>query len=327
MKHRNFLPVLAIAGVFAASCGTGKTSSEKDYAAFVNPFIGTGGHGHTFPGAIVPHGMMQPGPDTRIDGWDACSGYYYADSTINGFSQNHLSGTGCCDLGDILIMPTVGVKEWNTVGVTGDVLPYASAFDHANEIADPGYYSVTLDRYNVKAEITATDRAALYRFTFPESDQSGFIIDMDYSLNHQRNGKMEITAISDTEITGTKTTYGWAPDQTINFYAKFSKPFTFEKVSEKVDTVIGGQPWSGEICKALLSFTTTKDEEVTVEIGLSAVDVDGAKNNVSASLSGKDFDTVKGEARGKWNDFLSKIDIETENDSARTIFYTALYHT
>lgn len=327
MKLNNFLPVLAIAGAVITACGSGKTVTDGDYASFVNPFIGTGGHGHTFPGAIVPHGMVQPGPDTRIDGWDACSGYYYADTTINGFSQNHLSGTGCCDLGDVLIMPTVGTKEWNTVGVTGDVLPYASKFDHANEIAEPGYYSVMLDRYNVKAEITATERAAVYRFTFPESDQSGFIIDMDYSLNHQRNGKMEINAISDTEISGTKTTYGWAPDQTINFYAKFSKPFTFEKVNEKVDTVINGQPWSGEICKALLTFSTTKDEEVTVEVGLSSVDVDGAKNNVSASLSGKDFDAIRDEARGKWNNFLSKVEIETANDSARNIFYTALYHT
>lgn len=316
-----------MAGMLVAACGTGQNASENDYASFVNPFIGTGGHGHTFPGAVVPHGMMQPGPDTRIDGWDACSGYYYADTTINGFSQNHLSGTGCCDLGDVLIMPTVGTQEWNTAGVTGDLLPYASGFDHANEIAEPGYYSVILDRYNVKTEITTMDRAALYRFTFPESKESGFIIDMDYSLNHQRNGKMEIKAISDTEIVGTKTTYGWAPDQTINFYAKFSKPFSFRGVSEKVDTVVNGEPWSGEICKGLLTFSTTKDEIVDVQVGLSAVDVDGAKNNVVASLEGKDFAAVRKEARGKWNDFLSKIDIETSNDSARTIFYTALYHT
>lgn len=327
MKQKTFLSALVIAGVSLVSCGTGDTASGGDYASYVNPFIGTGGHGHTFPGAIVPHGMVQPGPDTRIDGWDACSGYYYADSTINGFSQNHLSGTGCCDLGDVLIMPVVGDKEWNTAGVTGDVLPYASSFSHEKEIAEPGYYSVVLDRYNVKAEITAAERAAVYRFTFPESEKSGFIIDMDYSLNHQRNGKMEITAVSDTEITGSKTTYGWAPDQTINFYARFSKPFSFEKVSEKVDTVIDGKPWSGEICKALLSFATTADEEVSVEVGISAVDVEGARNNVTASLEGKDFDAVRKEARGKWNKFLSKIEIDTPVDSARTIFYTALYHT
>ena len=121
MKLRNYLPVAAMAGMLVAACGTGQNASENDYASFVNPFIGTGGHGHTFPGAVVPHGMMQPGPDTRIDGWDACSGYYYADTTINGFSQNHLSGTGCCDLGDVLIMPTVGTQEWNTAGVTGDL--------------------------------------------------------------------------------------------------------------------------------------------------------------------------------------------------------------
>lgn len=327
MKSRHYLPVLTVAGLVAASCSTGKSAADTDYAAYVNPFIGTGGHGHTFPGVAVPHGMMQPGPDTRIDGWDACSGYYYADSTINGFSQNHLSGTGCCDLGDILIMPTVGVQEWNTVGVRGDHLPYASAFSHDNEIAEPGYYSVMLDRYDVRTEITSTDRAAIYRFTFPESKDAGFIIDMDYSLNHQRSGNMEIAAVSDTEIIGSKTTYGWAPEQRIHFYAKFSKPFSFEKVYENVDTVISGENWKGEVCKGLLTFGTTKDEEILMEIGLSAVDTDGARNNVLSSLTDKDFNTVRKEARGRWNDFLSKIDIETANDSARTIFYTALYHT
>jgi predicted alpha-1,2-mannosidase len=327
MKIRQTLTGLVVGTIVAASCSTGNKGADGDFASFVNPIIGTGGHGHTFPGAVVPHGMVQPSPDTRIDGWDACAGYYYADSTINGFSQNHLSGTGCCDLGDVLIMPTVGTQQWNTAGVVGQTLPYASAFDHANEIAEPGYYSVTLDRYNVKAEITAAERGAYYRFTFPESDQSGFIIDMDYSLNRQRDGHMEIKAISDTEITGSKTTYGWAPEQTINFYAKFSKPFTFTKVSEKVDTVVDGKPWSGEICKGLLQFATKADEEVTVQVGISAVDIDGARNNVTTSLADKSFDAVKDEARGKWNDFLSKIDVTTPNDSARTIFYTALYHT
>lgn len=327
MKIWKYHSLVLIAGIILTGCSSSKTEPQADYASFVNPFIGTGGHGHTFPGAIVPHGMIQPGPDTRIDGWDACSGYYYSDSTINGFSQNHLSGTGCCDLGDILIMPTVGKKEWNTAGVTGNILPYASKFNHDNEIAEPGYYSVFLDRYNVKAEITVADRAALYRFTFPESDDSGFIIDMDYCLNRQYNGKMEITAISDTEITGSKTTYGWAPDQTIHFYARFSKPFSFEEVREKVDTVVDGEKRSYEICKALLSFPTTKDEIVNVAVGISAVDVDGASNNVDSSIADKKFDEVRGEARRSWNNFLSKIDIDTPNDSAKNIFYTALYHT
>ena len=140
-------------------------AKEKSYVDYVDPFIGTGGHGHTFPGAVVPFGMIQPSPDTRIDGWDACSGYYYEDSIINGFSHTHLSGTGCADYGDILLMPTVGRQEYNPQDNKSQTLPYASGFSHDNEIARPGYYSVFLDRYNVRTELTATKRAALHRYT------------------------------------------------------------------------------------------------------------------------------------------------------------------
>ena len=152
-----------------------ESPSVKDYSAYVNPFIGTGGHGHTFPGAVVPHGMIQPSPDTRIDGWDACSGYYYDDNTINGFSHTHVSGTGCCDYGDVLLMPTVGNPQYLTTDPESQKLAYASGFSHENETAEPGYYSVFLDTYQVKAEITATQRGAIHRYTFPESAESGQI--------------------------------------------------------------------------------------------------------------------------------------------------------
>ena len=141
-----------------------ESPSVKDYSAYVNPFIGTGGHGHTFPGAVVPHGMIQPSPDTRIDGWDACSGYYYDDNTINGFSHTHVSGTGCCDYGDVLLMPIVGKPQYLTTDPESQKLAYASAFSHENETAEPGYYSVFLDTYQVKAEITATKRGAIHHF-------------------------------------------------------------------------------------------------------------------------------------------------------------------
>lgn len=146
-----------------------RVPSVKDYSAYVNPFIGTGGHGHTFPGAVVPHGMIQPSPDTRIDGWDACSGYYYDDNTINGFSHTHVSGTGCCDYGDVLLMPIVGKPQYLTTDPESQKLAYASAFSHENETAEPGYYSVFLDTYQVKAEITATKRGAIHRYTFPKA--------------------------------------------------------------------------------------------------------------------------------------------------------------
>ena len=305
------------------SACTANTNVE-DYSAHVNPFIGTGGHGHTFPGAVVPHGMIQPSPDTRIDGWDACSGYYYNDSTINGFSHTHVSGTGCCDYGDVLLMPTVGKQTYQTTDSQSQQQPYASAFSHENESAEPGYYSVFLDRYQVKAELSASKRGAIHRYTFPASKESGFIIDLDYSLQRQTNSEMEIKVLSDTEICGHKKTTYWAFDQYINFYAKFSKPFTYTLINDSV-TMDNGKRLP--ICKALLQFETKKDEQVLVKVGVSAVDVKGAQNNVLSEIADWDFDKVRQHARNEWNRYLSKIDVTTTNQEDKTIFYSALYHT
>ncbi len=224
-----------------------------------------------FPGAVVPHGMIQPSPDTRIDGWDACSGYYYADSTINGFSHTHVSGTGCCDYGDVLLMPTVGKQNYLTTDPQSQTLAYASAFSHENETAERAIIPYS-DTYQVKAEISATSRGAIHRYTFPESTESGFIIDLDYSLQRQTNSEMEIEVISDTEICGHKKTTYWAFDQYINFYAKFSKPFSYTLVTDSV-TMDDGKRLP--VCKALLHFNTKKDEQVLVKVGVSAVDVAG----------------------------------------------------
>lgn len=290
--------------------------------------IGTGGHGHTFPGAVTLHGMIQPSPDTRIDGWDACSGYYIADSLINGFSQTHVSGTGCADYGDILIMPTVGPKVIDNQIDTLQNLPFASGFSHDSEIAEPGYYSVMLDRYGIRAESTASDRVALYRFTFPEvmSGEAGMVVDMDYSIQHQDNLTMNLGAVSDTEITGYKMTKYWAFDQGIYFYAKFSSPFNIEYVSDTIMTS-KGKPYAR--CKALLTFREIKPgDRLFAKIGVSAVDENGARGNVEAEMPGFDFDGTREAARGKWNEWLSKIDVpETENKDDLTTFYTALYHT
>ena len=292
------------------------TQAEQDYASYVNPFIGTGGHGHTYPGAVVPNGMIQPSPDTRIYEWDACSGYYYEDTTINGFSHTHVSGTGCADYGDVLLMPTVGKQEYHPMGAKSQQMAYCSAFSHDNEVAE---------RYNVKAELTATKRAAIHRYTFPEAEDAGFILDFDYSIERQTNEEMKIEVISDTEIRGHKKTVYWAFDQYINFYAKFSKPFTYTLVTDSVALEEGGPLLP--TAKVLLQFPTAQNEEVLVKVGVSAVDMDGARKNVEAEIPGWDFDGVRSAARQAWNDYLSKIDIRTQNADQRTMFYTALYHT
>lgn len=294
----------------------------KEYTGYVNPFIGTGGHGHTHPGAMLPYGMIQPGPDTRIDGWDSCSGYYYEDSTINGFAHTRLSGTGCADFGDFLLMPTVGEQKVGYLGKESQQRPFASAFSHENEHAEPGYYSVFLDTYGVKAELTATGRAAMHRYTFPESKESGFILDMDYNIQQQTNQAMEVEAVNDTVLRGYKRSAYWAWQQDLYFYAVFSKPFTHTLYTDTIEE--GGQRIP--VCKMLLRFDTAEDEQVMVRFSISSVDGEGARRNLLAELPDWDFDRVRADARKTWNDCLSKIDVKTEDPDQLAIFYTAMYH-
>jgi len=197
-------------------------SGGSNLTQYVNPFIGTGGHGHTYPGASFPFGMVQLSPDTRLTGWDGCSAYHYSDSLIYGFSHTHLSGTGCSDYGDILIMPTTG-KVKVVRGEAGKPKSgYGSKFSHKNEAAQAGYYSVMLDDYHIKAELTATARTGFHKYTFPLSKESNIIIDLQH-----RDEVIEssVTIVSNTEIQGMRRSRAWAEDQQVFFVARFSKPF------------------------------------------------------------------------------------------------------
>lgn len=316
------LPLLVIASSALSACHT--PADKTDYTQYANPFIGTGGHGHTFPGAVVPHGMIQPSPDTRVDGWDACSGYHYSDTLLNGFTQSHLSGTGCADYGDFLLMPTVGAQVIDGQADTLQNRPFASPFSHEDELAAPGYYSTFLKRYGVKAEIAASERAAIYRFTYPETDDAGMILDLDYSIQNQKNLEMKIEVVGDSAIRAYKMTKHWAFDQQISMYAEFSKPFTYELVN---DTILTSRGEDFVRCKALLHFPEMKGgEELLVKVGVSAVDCDGAEKNLLAEIPAWDFEKVKDDAHDKWNDYLSTIDVTTDDTDDKTIFYTAMYH-
>lgn len=299
----------------------------RDYAAYVNPFIGTGGHGHTFPGSIVPHGMITPSPDTRIDEWDACSGYYITDTLINGFSLNHLSGTGCADYGDVLFMPTVGRQVLEGQTDTLQNVPWASPFSHEQEYAEPGYYNVMLDRYGILTEMTVADRLAMFRFTFPKTIEgdAGMIVDMDYSIQHQNNVAMEVEAMGDRELRGYKMTKYWAFDQRIYFHAIFSEPFEVEYLNDTILTS-KGEPYAR--CKALLKFPGIKPgDQLLVKTAISAVDYDGALANVQSEGDGFPFDETRADARSKWNEWLGRIDVPADADpDDLTTFYTALYH-
>ncbi len=313
---------------FLQSCKDGSSKStvnNSDYTEFVNVFIGTGGHGHTFPGATVPNGMVQLSPDTRRYGWDACSGYHYSDSTINGFCHTHLSGTGCADYGDILFMPSTGEQKIAGDDKKSQRLPYASRFSHANEKAHPGYYSVFLEDYGVKAEVTTTDRTGFHRYTFPASETSGIIVDLDYSIENQKTTALKLEIVNDTTIRGMKTTDYWAFGQRVYFYARFSKPFSAKLAIENKLTDLASIQ-EGSSGKALLQFKTEKDEPVLVKVGLSSVDFEGAEKNMEAELPDWNFDRTVENAKEKWNNVLSAIQIEGATDDQKKIFYTAMYH-
>ena len=217
MKKITLLITAIILAFF--SCSTQK-SEKQDLAQHVNPFIGTGGHGHTYPGAVAPFGMIQNSPDTRMDSWDGCSGYHISDNTILGFSLTHLTGTGCNDYGDFRFSPITGKVSCNSKD-------YSSAFKHENEIAKAGYYSVILDDYNIKVELNAGERSAMQRYTFPQTNDAHIIIDLQESnTSAETIYESFITIESNNAISGFRRTGQWAKDQYLYFYAEFSEPFT-----------------------------------------------------------------------------------------------------
>jgi predicted alpha-1,2-mannosidase len=289
----------------------------KDLTGFVNPFIGTGGHGHTYPGAAVPFGMVQLSPDTRLDGWDGCSAYYGTDTVIYGFSHTHLSGTGCSDYGDILVMPVTGNVSLSDYG-------YRSAF-HAvagGEEASPGYYKVLLDKYSIKAELTATKRAGLHRYTFPASQNAGIVIDLKH---RDKVLGSSLRMVSDTEVDGMRISEAWAQRQIVYFVARFSKPFTSCIINSYGKTLSAGKEITGDSIIARFNFSTHESEKILVKVGLSAVSFEGARKNLEAELPGWDFDKTAHEASSAWNNELGKITVEGGTNQ-KIIFYTALYH-
>ncbi len=297
---------------------------KQDLTKYVDPFIGTGGHGHTFPGAMVPFGLVQISPDTRMENWDGSSGYHYSDKTIMGFSQTHLSGTGAPEFCDILLMPTVGKVQVVAGDEKDSRTGYRSSFSHNNEFASPGYYSVLLDDYHVHAELTATTRSGFHQYTFPASDSSNIIIDLK---NRDRVIESNIQFVSDTEITGFRRSIRWAKDQHVYFYAKFSKPFEKWGIAINdtlVDNIIHAE---GKNIKAFVSYHTRQDEKILVKIGISAVSIEGAKLNLKAENKGWNFKDIKNQARNAWSTHLSKIEIEGGSEKEKRIFYTSLYHT
>ncbi|WP_417190103.1 GH92 family glycosyl hydrolase [Bacteroides sp.] len=323
MKNKLCMLLLA-SGIGLFSCA--EKNLPKEYTDSVNVFIGTGGHGHTFPGATLPHGMVQLSPDTRLLGWDACSGYYYDDTSIMGFSHTHLSGTGIGDYGDILFMPVVGEKPLIAGTAENPDEGYRSRFSHEQESARPGYYQVLLQDDSINVELTATLRAGLHRYTYPKASDARLIVDMEPTIHGHQHPVTQIRVVNDSTIAGMKYTVGWAKRHYVYFYAVFSSPFDY-KLYSGTEYQSDSTSVTVNTAKAVISFRNLPaDGRVLAKVGISSVDEEGARLNVEAEIPNWDFEGVMQQANTAWNEALGKIDIETSDNDSRTVFYTSLYH-
>ena len=292
MKKIFLTAAVALATIFSVSA--------QDYTQYVNPFIGTGGHGHVFLGANVPFGNIQAGPTQKKQGWDWCSGYHYSDSTVIGFGQMHLSGTGIGDLGDVSLLPMTNPSQREV------------KFSHKAEYVRPGYYSVMLAS-GIRVELTATQRVAFHRYSFPADATKGYIaLNLAQGIGWDKMTSCKFKQESDKTITGFRMSEGWAKDQRVYFVAEFSEPVQLEE--NERDTI------------GIFSVASTS-QPLLVKVGISAVSVENARENMQQELPGWNFASVVSKANADWNRELSKIAIKTQDERAKRIFYTALYHT
>ncbi len=318
MKYTRLAFILA-----ALSLSIGTFAQKKtDYARFVNPLVGTDFHGHTYPGAVAPFGMVQLSPDTRLTGWDGCSAYHYSDTLVYGFSHTHLSGTGCSDYGDILLMPVTGYEH---AEIRNDL--YSSAFRHENETASPGYYSVLLDDYQILVELTAGPRTGLHRYTFEKNATPQVVLDL---IHRDELLESKLTVLDDHTVQGMRRSKAWSTDQPIYFHLEFSRP-------------IVAQRYNADSTQVIFEFAPLKRKNVLVaKVGISNHSCDNARTNLYTELPKSksfDFDGIHQKTRNAWNDYLGKIEVgyrkqntpsavrdSMEQEHLRT-FYTALYHT
>lgn len=317
-KYKYF--ILVIITIVISSC----SENKKDYTEMVNVFIGTEGDGNTFPGATVPFGSVQLSPDTGLEGPAKYGSYKYNQNTIIGFSHTHLNGVGEPEYRDILMMPTVGEVKLTPGDEKDTSTGYRSKFDHKNENASPGYYSVLLDDYNVKVELTSTLRVGFHKYTFPETDKSHIILDLAFPYDDAE--ELIIKKVSDTEIEGLRRSHGWAYDQDVYFVAQFSKPFS--SVELMLDDILqeGQDEIKGKNVKAVINYQTAQREEIMVKVGISAVSVNGARKNMETEIPDWNFKAIVKKSKDAWNKELSKIEIEGGTKDQQTFFYTSMYH-
>ncbi len=291
--------------------------AQRNNTQFVNPFIGTGGHGHTYPGATLPHGMVQLSPDTRLDGWDGCSGYHYSDNFIYGFSHTHLSGTGCSDYGDILLMPGNGKPSF-------DNKVYGSLFNHNDESAKPGFYAVKLLDDNIDVKLTSTERVGVHQYHYNNSKDRFVLLDLKHR-DEVIESSLKIE--DDYTVSGMRRSKAWAANQYVFFVIKFSAPISGYGIAENDILVDKKEINDAKNLKAYFNFKKLKSNTLFIKVAISPVSVEGAKRNLKAEAESFSFNQILNQANNKWNQELSRIDVITTNKDKLEIFYTALYHT
>ena len=323
-KSLLFVPVLSLC---LASCGSSQKGQEmEDLTQFVDPRIGTGGHGHVFYGANVPYGFIQLGPTSIPQSWDWVSGYHVSDSTVIGFPHTHLSGTGIGDLHDINVMPVVGEVTYSR----GDASSYETGLwsysDRSKEVVTPGYYRTHLSRYNVDVELTATKRVGFHKYTFLGNESPAIVFDMVNGGCWDKTTEAVIRVVNDSTVSGYRYSKGWADDQRVFFRAEFSRKF------DNVEFIVNDSVKEGNMAKgaqlfARVNFAAGNKEPVYMKVALSPTSEEGAQLNMQTELSGWDFEKTIADAKAAWNKELNKVKVYTTDEASKKIFYTSLYHT
>ena len=323
-KSLLFVPVFSLC---LASCGSSQKGQEmEDLTQFVDPRIGTGGHGHVFYGANVPYGFIQLGPTSIPQSWDWVSGYHVSDSTVIGFPHTHLSGTGIGDLHDINVMPVVGEVTYSR----GDASSYETGLwsysDRSKEVVTPGYYRTHLSRYNVDVELTATKRVGFHKYTFLGNESPAIVFDMVNGGCWDKTTEAVIRVVNDSTVSGYRYSKGWADDQRVFFRAEFSRKF------DNVEFIVNDSVKEGDMAKgaqlfARVNFAAGNQEPVYMKVALSPTSEEGAQLNMQTELSGWDFEKTIADAKAAWNKELNKVKVYTTDEASKKIFYTSLYHT
>ena len=322
MKNFKLSILLLIILIGCKNNTTTNTTKKETFTSLVNPFIGTGGHGHTYPGATVPFGMLQVSPDNGVSGWDWCSGYHYSDSIVVGFSHLHLSGTGIGDLTDILLMPTNKQIDLTIDSKNRDSIPYKSTYSHKNETSKPGYYQMFLETPKINVELTSSLRTAYHKYTFTKNDTQSVVLDLGFAINWDTALETQINIENEYTISGYRFSKGWANNQKVFFVAEFSKPISHYNLVADNKT-IDALNVKGKKTKSQLFFNSENSDELLIKVAVSSVSINNAKENLDSDLN---FENTKTKANTTWETALSNIQVETPIDSLKTIFYTALYH-